>query len=98
MAAVALNYFSDNFIKIHSTRRTSPAMAMAAGVTDRLWDVADLVDLLIEAESKKAAQLATSARQCSHALRDNTPQRRRSVHDRGPALPAAQRIPRSCPG
>jgi len=28
---------------------------MAAGVTDRLWDVADLVDLLIDAESKKAA-------------------------------------------
>jgi hypothetical protein len=28
--------------------------AMAAGVTTRLWDVADLVDLLIEAESKKS--------------------------------------------
>jgi hypothetical protein len=54
MAAVALNYFAYNFIKIHTTLRTSPAMA--AGVTDRLWDVADLVDLLIESESKKAAQ------------------------------------------
>jgi hypothetical protein len=29
--------------------------AMAAGVTKKLWDVADLVDLLIESESKKAA-------------------------------------------
>jgi hypothetical protein len=29
--------------------------AMAAGVTDRLWDVADLVELLIQSESKKAA-------------------------------------------
>lgn len=34
-AATALNYFAYNFIKIHRTLRTSPAMA--AGVTDRLW-------------------------------------------------------------
>jgi IS1 family transposase len=32
-AAVALNYFAYNFIKIHRTLRVSPAMA--AGVTDR---------------------------------------------------------------
>ena len=53
MAAVAINYFAYNFIKIHSTLRTSPAMA--AGVTDRLFDVSDLVALLVESESKKAA-------------------------------------------
>jgi hypothetical protein len=53
MAAVALNYFAYNFIKIHSTLRTSPAMV--AGVTDRLFDVSDLVKLLVETESKKAA-------------------------------------------
>jgi hypothetical protein len=35
-AATALNYFAYNFIKIHRTLRMSPAMA--AGVTDRLWD------------------------------------------------------------
>jgi hypothetical protein len=29
--------------------------AMAAGVTNRLFDVSDLVNLLIESESKKAA-------------------------------------------
>ena len=40
-AAVALNYFAYNFIKIHRTLRVSPAMA--AGVTDRLWSVEDLV-------------------------------------------------------
>jgi hypothetical protein len=50
---VARNYIAYNFIKIHSTLRMTPAMA--AGVTIRLWDVADLVDLLIESESKKAA-------------------------------------------
>jgi IS1 family transposase len=42
-AAVALNYFAYNFIRIHRTLRVSPAMA--AGVTDRLWDVNDLVAL-----------------------------------------------------
>lgn len=42
-AAVALNYFAYNFIQIHRTLRTSPAMA--AGVTDRLWSVTDLVAL-----------------------------------------------------
>jgi hypothetical protein len=52
-AAVALNYFAYNLIRIHRTLRVSPAMA--AGVTDRLWDVADLVTLLEEAESKRAA-------------------------------------------
>jgi hypothetical protein len=40
-AAVALGYFAYNFIKIHRTLRVTPAMA--AGVADRLWDVADLV-------------------------------------------------------
>ncbi len=42
-AAVALNYFAYNFIKIHRTLRMSPAMA--AGVTDRLLEVSDLVAL-----------------------------------------------------
>lgn len=41
IAAVALGYFAYNFIKINRTLRTTPAMA--AGITDRLWDVNDLV-------------------------------------------------------
>ena len=53
LAAVALNYFVYNFIRIHRTLRVTPAMA--AGVTDRLWDVSDLVGLLEKAESQKAA-------------------------------------------
>jgi hypothetical protein len=53
MAAVAINYFAYNFIKIHCTLRVSPAMA--AGVSKRLMDVPDLVNLLIESEAKKAA-------------------------------------------
>lgn len=42
-AAVALNYFAYNFIKIHRTLKVTPAMA--AGVTTRLWEVEDLVAL-----------------------------------------------------
>ncbi|MGA2609313.1 MAG: hypothetical protein ABSH01_17870 [Terriglobia bacterium] len=47
-AAVALNYFAYNFIKIHGTLRVTPAMA--AGVTDRLFDVCDLVSILKDEE------------------------------------------------
>lgn len=52
-AATALNYFSYNFIKIHRTLRVSPAMA--AGVTDRLWSVEDLVALWESYERQRAA-------------------------------------------
>jgi len=53
-AAIALNYFAYNFIKIHRTLRVSPAMA--AGVTDHLWDSGDLVSLLeTEGRSERAA-------------------------------------------
>lgn len=54
-AAVALNYFAYNFIKIHRSLRVTPAMA--AGVTDRLWDVSDLVSLWesYEARGQRAA-------------------------------------------
>jgi len=50
---VAINYFAYNFIKIHTSLRMSPAMA--AGATTRLFDVSDLVALLVEAENQKAA-------------------------------------------
>jgi hypothetical protein len=50
-AAVALYYFAYNFTKIHGTLRTTPAMA--AGVTDRLWDVSDLVTLIEASERKE---------------------------------------------
>ena len=53
VAAVALNYFAYNFIKIHRTLRVTPAMA--AGVASRLFDVSDIVSILEETESEKAA-------------------------------------------
>jgi IS1 family transposase len=51
-AATALNYFAYNFIKIHRTLRMSPAMA--AGVSDRLWEVSDLVALWETYEQRRA--------------------------------------------
>ncbi len=48
-AAVVLYYFSYNLVKIHRTLRVTPAIA--AGVTDRLWELSDLVALL-EAEER----------------------------------------------
>lgn len=42
-AAIALNYAYYNFAKIHGSLRCTPAMA--AGVTNRLWKVQDLVEL-----------------------------------------------------
>jgi len=55
-AATALNYFAYNFIKIHRTLRMSPAMA--AGVTDRLWSVQDLVALWEAYEQRRAERAA----------------------------------------
>lgn len=55
-AAVALNYFAYNFIQIHKTLRTSPAMA--AGVTDRLWNVHDLVALWESYEKENLTKAA----------------------------------------
>ena len=54
--SVALHFAYYNFVRVHKTLRTSPAMA--AGVTDRLWDVSDLVAVLetAEAESAKPAK------------------------------------------
>src|SRR5205807_7701565 len=54
--AVPLNYFAYNFIKIHRTLRMSPAMA--AGVTEHLWDVNDLVALWESYEHRRAERAA----------------------------------------
>ncbi len=48
--AVALHMMYYNFVRIHSKLRMSPAMA--AGVTDRLWEIGDIVKLVEDAETK----------------------------------------------
>ena len=47
-AAVALRMMRYNFVRIHQTLRITPAMA--AGVTNRVWEIADIVALLEASE------------------------------------------------
>jgi hypothetical protein len=42
--SVALFALYYNFVRIHKTLRTTPAMA--AGITKRLWEIGDIVDVL----------------------------------------------------
>ena len=48
--AVALHMMYYNFVRIHSTLRMTPAMA--AGVSDQLWEIGDIVKLVEDAEAK----------------------------------------------
>ncbi len=49
---VALHFTYYNFVRIHQSLRVTPAMA--AGVTDRLWEISDIVALVEAAKAKPA--------------------------------------------
>lgn len=49
--AVALHFMYYNFVRIHKTLRMTPAMA--AGITDRLWEIGDIVALVEAKEAQK---------------------------------------------
>ncbi len=53
--AVALHMMYYNFVRIHQKLRVTPAMA--AGVTSRLWEVADIVALVEAAEAQTAPKV-----------------------------------------
>ncbi len=53
--AMAPHFLYYNFVRIHVTLRTTPAMA--AGVTKRLWEIGDIVTVL---ENWEASSLANS--------------------------------------
>jgi len=50
VAAISLHFMFYNFVRIHQTLRITPAMA--AGVTDPVWDIADIVRLVEEREAR----------------------------------------------
>jgi len=52
-AAVAVYMMHYNFCRIHQTLRVTPAMA--AGVTDHVWEIEDVIALLDAAEKEKIA-------------------------------------------
>ncbi len=43
-AAIALHFMYYNFVRIHQALKTTPAMA--AGVSTKLWEISDIVELL----------------------------------------------------
>jgi hypothetical protein len=43
-AAVALHFMHYNFCRIHQSLRVTPAME--AGVSNRIWEISDIVELL----------------------------------------------------
>jgi IS1 family transposase len=49
--AVALHFMYYNFCRIHQTIRVTPAME--AGISDHVWDIAEIVSLLTESEAKR---------------------------------------------
>ena len=54
VAAISLHFMYYNFARIHQTLRVTPAMA--AGVTDHVWEIGDVVDLIELTEAEQAAQ------------------------------------------
>jgi IS1 family transposase len=56
VAAVALHFMFYNFVRIHQTLRVTPAMA--AGVSEKVWEIADIVKLVEEREQAEQEQKA----------------------------------------
>jgi len=73
IATISLHFMYYNFAKIHGTLRVTPAMA--AGVTEKLWDMADIVALVEEYREERQQE-----------GRENAAERVRRSYDKGPAL------------
>jgi hypothetical protein len=56
VCSVALHAMYYNFVRIHQTLKVTPAMA--AGVTDRLWEMKDLVEMLEAFENSRKRKAA----------------------------------------
>ena len=52
-ASVALHYAHYNFVCVHRTLRCTPTLA--AGVTDRLWSVEELIEAASESDASNVA-------------------------------------------
>jgi hypothetical protein len=56
-----------NFVRIHQTLRVTPAMA--AGVTDRVWDIADIVKLAEERQKALETDVESDWKMGAESLR-----------------------------
>ena len=61
--AIALHFMCYNFCRVHASLPGTPAMA--AGVTDRLWEVSDFADLVAAAQPKPKRPARYRKRQIS---------------------------------
>jgi IS1 family transposase len=61
---VALHVMFYNFIRVHSTLRMSPAMA--AGITDRLWDMSEII-AIIDMRAERPRRPATYRKRAAEA-------------------------------
>jgi IS1 family transposase len=68
IAAISLHFMYYNFIRIHQTLRITPAMA--AGVTDHLWDMSEVVAML-EAERQERQEAGRAKSRETNDLRFN---------------------------
>jgi hypothetical protein len=64
--SVALFAMYYNFVRIHKTLRTTPAIA--ANVTTRLWEVGDTVDVLEAWETILAVRSRKAPSMCDYSL------------------------------
>ncbi len=76
--ALAIYFMHYNFVRIHQTLRVTPAMA--AGVTDKLWDMTDVVKMIdaweqgkLEAPKREfSGVISYTSRPGDHNVRGNT--------------------------
>lgn len=54
IAAISLHFMYYNFVRIHQTLRVTPTMA--AGVTDRVWEISDIVALLDQRQEQERTE------------------------------------------
>ena len=57
--SVAIHFMYYNFVRLHETVRMTPAMA--AGVTDKLWELSDMVRVIEEWEAMQSVQAQITA-------------------------------------
>jgi hypothetical protein len=60
IAAVSLHFMYYNFVRIHQTLKVTPAMA--AGVSDRLWEISDIVAMVDAYREQRMAEGRENAR------------------------------------
>jgi hypothetical protein len=66
--ATALHFFYYNLVRVHQTLKVSPAMA--AGITSRLWEIGDIVNVLVGFRESQDRRVRYSAQQCRDRARE----------------------------